>query len=90
MKKTLILISMGAAFLLVLATFPSVVASQNIKYEKINNEDESKILETAKEENTKTKWFPGFILVQLLKGVFALILTLLILLDLAEPENATG
>ncbi len=32
-------------------------------------------------------WYPGFLIVQLIKGVVALILVLLILLDLIEPEE---
>lgn len=32
-------------------------------------------------------WFPGFLIVQLLKGVMAFILVLLILFDIIEPTN---
>ncbi len=96
MENNLVIISISAAFLLVLASFPLVVSTQNIEdkaansKDKVQNQIKLDLLESIKEKNTNTKWFPGFMLVQLVKGVLAFFLVLLILLDIVEPENATG
>ncbi len=81
MKKT-ILIAILFSMILIISTFPNVSASQ-YKREEI----EKKIDEITK-ENKESKWFPGFIIFQLIKGAVALVLVLLILFDLIEPEEA--
>ena len=86
MKNKLIMISISAAFLLVLASFPSSTATKNIVDERYRNKLE--LLESLKEQNTNEKWFPGFLIVQLIKGVIAFVLMLMILLDLAVPGDS--
>lgn len=98
MKRKLIALSIISTLLLVFASFSSVACAQNITAEAQETNDKDKtptqikldLLESIKEKNTNEKWFPGFMLVQLVKGVLAFFLVLLILLDIIEPENTTG
>jgi len=72
---------------------------QNIVYaEPINNEllshFKSLISQSDRELNqydqynqSEPVWFPGFLIVQLIKGIIAFILIILILLDVIEPTN---
>ena len=91
MKNKLVVVSICAAFLIIIASFPSVVASNNIEDIKETIKlDKVDLLDLIQGENNSTGWFPGFMLVQLVKGVLAFFLVLMILLDLAEPANLTG
>lgn len=74
---------------MLLSVFPSVAAVQTENSEKkmfILN-----IIKHFKETKTKdietTDWFPGFIIVQIIKGIIAFIVVLLILFDLIDPEE---
>ncbi len=82
MKKKLIILSITTAFLLLITQFSTVTATKEILDEK---EIKTKILDYIKEKDTNTKWYPGFMIVQLIKGVLGFIVVLMILLDLAEP-----
>jgi len=79
--KTGIILTLGAALILILASCSSVVGTNEKNNEKIDE-----ILESFEENKLNSKWFPGFFIVQLIKGIMALILTILILLDMIEPE----
>ena len=51
-----------------------------------NEKGEEEFVKTVlTSENPLTNWFPGFLIVQLIKGVIAFILVLLILFDIIEP-----
>ena len=81
-KKISIILCIAAALILTLASFPTTAEQINIKEakEKISSELLEKI-----EESKDAKWYPGFIIVQLIKGAIALVIILLILLDIIEP-----
>ena len=87
MKNIFVMISLSAAIFLVIASFPSSLATNENIDKKLggNNLD---ILEQIKDEKHNTKWFPGFILVQLLKGIIGFVVILMVLLDLAEPDDS--
>ena len=71
MRKIGIMLCIILAMILVIASFPTVSANQKGKTE----------------ERIEAKWYPGFILVQIVKGIIALTLIILILLDIIEPEE---
>ena len=57
------------------------------KLQTIINTIKSKLIEEESDlyDNNIPTWYPGFLIIQLIKGIFALILVLLILFDLIEP-----
>ena len=69
---------------LILSMFTNVSASKCVTEEL--NEKIQKIIE----EKEESKWFPGFMIVQLIKGAIALVLVLLVLFDLIEPDESEG
>lgn len=94
MKKTIVVFSIASVLIMILAAFPSVIAGKTIQPK---NED-SYLFSLLKEKTdfndeeignivSKAKWYPGFLIVQLVKGVLALIIVLLILFDIIEPEE---
>ena len=89
MNKSTIIISIFSVFLLVFASFPYSAKVQKIDTKKrlLSNYFDKETLEKSTEKSEKTNWFPGWFIVQLLKGCIAFILILLILLDLIEPEE---
>ena len=87
MKNIFVLISLSAAIFLVIASFPSSLAT-NENIDKKLGGNKLDILEQIKDEKHNTKWFPGFILVQLLKGIIGFVVILMVLLDLAEPDDS--
>jgi len=72
MKKISIIVSIASALLLVLVSLPTIAKEQAIFNEEQENTEDA-------------KWYPGFLIVQLMKGAIALVLILLILLDIIEP-----
>ena len=92
MKKIIVICSIAATLLLIIAAFPSAAETQIIKSKNENKflndplkQKTGLTIEDAKEKISGAKWYPGFLIVQLIKGCVALILILLILLDIIEP-----
>ena len=89
MKKSLVIFSIASVLLLVFASLPSTAKVQRPTFESslLSKYLDEETIEQIKENSEEPKWYPGWFIVQLLKGAAALILVLLILLDLVEPEE---
>jgi|GEM_PF-6225789 len=79
MRKKIGLFAAISTFLLICIAFAGVVEAESIQQQSTS------AFGTFLEDISD--WFPGFLLVQLLKGVLALIMVLLILFDLIDPEE---
>ena len=89
MRKSIIIFSITSVFLLVFASLPSTAKMQKteIKNSILSKYLDEETIEKITENSEEPKWYPGWFIVQLLKGAAALILVLLILLNLVEPEE---
>lgn len=63
----------------------SNISNQKIFENTITQIEENNLLLNFLDNDDLPTWYPGWLIVQILKGIIALILTLLILLDLIEP-----
>ncbi len=81
MKKIMSIAVFFSAILL-LSMFTNVSASKSVR------EELNKKINRIMDEKEESKWFPGFIIVQLIKGAIALVVVLLVILDLIEPDRA--
>ncbi len=79
MRKTMGFIALSCTVFLVGIAFSGVVQAESIQKQSLASFPQFL--------NDATDWYPGFLIVQLIKGVAAFILVLLILLDLIEPEE---
>jgi len=75
---------------LIFVSFQSVVSAESLKQSSNiykREVSESSIFNSYNLEIDEhiSLWYPGFLLVQLVKGVMAFIIVLLILLDIIEP-----
>ena len=97
MRRIIILFAFISSLLIVFSFFPSVVSGSNtnnkikssltkILSRQIDEEELNKIIEELNENDSENKWYPGFLIVQLIKGIAAFILVILILLDIIDPE----
>lgn len=57
-----------------LSQLKNLISQSGIELNQFNNQE-------------KPLWFPGFLIVQLIKGIIAFILIILILLDVIEPSS---
>jgi len=79
MKKIMGFGALICAVFLVGIAFSGVVEAESIQKQSLKSFPQA--LTNA------TDWYPGFLIVQLIKGVVAFILVLLILFDLIEPDE---
>jgi len=94
MKKIIIFYCLSAILILIFASFSSIASAQatqlitrnkaisDILFQKTGITDDE-----LEEKTSESQWFPGFLLVQIVKGIAALILILLILFDIIDPEE---
>ena len=81
--KKITMVSFFFSAILILSIFTSVSASKCIK------EDLNEKLEALTKKNKESDWFPGFFIFQLIKGAIALVIILLILFDIIDPDEVT-
>lgn len=79
---------------LTLISFQSVVYAESLNKTEVSSQLKRPISQSEFEfdsykfdDQTRPSWFPGFLIVQLIKGVTAFIIVLLILFDIIEPNK---
>lgn len=79
---------------LTLVSFQSVVYAESLNKTEVSSQLKRPILQSyfkfdsyKLDDQTHPLWFPGFLIVQLIKGVMAFIIILLILFDIIEPNK---
>ena len=84
MKKIIVFGCILASVLMITISLNPVVGAKTSKVNNLLDQIQSYI---SNDDETKPTWFPGFLIVQLIKGVLAFFIILLMLLDLIEPES---